>query len=203
MTRIAASDPDLWTEILDANAGPVLARARRARRRPRAGPRELRSIGVIGRVGRHQTRHRSAVDIATGHLHGALVERGNVGPAAALPGKHGGAPADVRRRPGRRARTDPGELARLFVASGEAGVNVEDVAIEHSPGQPVGLVELSVRPEAAGAGQRFAPTAGRSTPRAVLGRTERTGPAGSRPVVLRRPRRPRASTAQHTSGGAP
>jgi hypothetical protein len=39
-------------------------------------------------------------------------------------------------------------VKEALVASGAAGVNVEDVAIEHSPGQPVGLVELSVRPEA-------------------------------------------------------
>jgi prephenate dehydrogenase len=29
-------------------------------------------------------------------------------------------------------------------------VNIEDVGIEHSPGAPVGVAELSVRPEAAG-----------------------------------------------------
>jgi prephenate dehydrogenase len=40
----------------------------------------------------------------------------------------------------------PGELARLFQATGEAGVNIEDVRIEHSPGLPVGVAELSVRP---------------------------------------------------------
>ena len=43
----------------------------------------------------------------------------------------------------------PGELARLFQAAGEAGINIEDVSIEHSPGLPVGVAELSVRPEAA------------------------------------------------------
>jgi prephenate dehydrogenase len=40
----------------------------------------------------------------------------------------------------------PGELARLVVDVGSAGVNIEDIRIEHSPGQPVGLVELSVAP---------------------------------------------------------
>jgi prephenate dehydrogenase len=43
----------------------------------------------------------------------------------------------------------PGELARLFQAAGEAGVNIEDVGIEHSAGLPVGVAELAVRPEAA------------------------------------------------------
>jgi prephenate dehydrogenase len=43
----------------------------------------------------------------------------------------------------------PGELARLFADAGDAGVNIEDVRIEHSPGQAVGLVELSVAPAVA------------------------------------------------------
>jgi prephenate dehydrogenase len=33
---------------------------------------------------------------------------------------------------------------------GAVGVNIEDIRIEHSPGQPVGLVELAVAPGAAG-----------------------------------------------------
>jgi prephenate dehydrogenase len=41
----------------------------------------------------------------------------------------------------------PGELARLFTAVGEADVNIEDVGIEHSPGLPAGVAELSVRPD--------------------------------------------------------
>jgi prephenate dehydrogenase len=44
----------------------------------------------------------------------------------------------------------PGELARLFHATGAAGVNIEDVRIEHSPGLPVGVAELYVRPAEAG-----------------------------------------------------
>jgi prephenate dehydrogenase len=31
---------------------------------------------------------------------------------------------------------------------GEVGVNLEDLHLEHSPGQPVGLAELSVLPSA-------------------------------------------------------
>jgi prephenate dehydrogenase len=38
----------------------------------------------------------------------------------------------------------PGELARLFTDASHAGVNVEDVQLEHSAGQPTGLVHLSV-----------------------------------------------------------
>ena len=43
----------------------------------------------------------------------------------------------------------PGELARLFAATGAAGVNIEDVRIDHSPGREAGLVELLVDPSVA------------------------------------------------------
>jgi prephenate dehydrogenase len=78
-----------------------------------------------------------------------LLERGRAG-VARIPGKHGGQPRNF---------TvvqvvipdQPGELARLFNAAGAAGVNIEDVRIEHSPGLPVGVAELSVRPDQAAA----------------------------------------------------
>jgi prephenate dehydrogenase len=44
----------------------------------------------------------------------------------------------------------PGELARLFAAVQETGVNVEDVSIDHSTGRPSGLVELVVSADKAG-----------------------------------------------------
>jgi prephenate dehydrogenase len=78
----------------------------------------------------------------------ALLDRGRSG-VARIPGKHGGAAREF-------AVVQvvipdqPGELARLFQATGAAGVNIEDVRIEHSPGLPVGVAELSVRPGEAG-----------------------------------------------------
>ncbi|MDP9432029.1 MAG: prephenate dehydrogenase, partial [Actinomycetota bacterium] len=44
---------------------------------------------------------------------------------------------------------EPGRLARLLADAAAAGVNVEDLSVEHSPGHPVGVVELAVRPEQA------------------------------------------------------
>jgi len=38
----------------------------------------------------------------------------------------------------------PGELARLFSDVGDIGVNVEDFRIEHDPGRPVGVAEITV-----------------------------------------------------------
>jgi prephenate dehydrogenase len=129
VTRIAAGDSGLWTQILSANGMPVaevlaavaadLAEAARVLSLPGAGDEDLKSLA-------------------------ALLEQGQAG-AARIPGKHGGAPREF---------TvvqvvipdQPGALARLFEACGQAGVNVEDVRIEHSPGLPVGVAELSVRP---------------------------------------------------------
>ena len=76
-----------------------------------------------------------------------MLVAGNRG-RALLPGKHGAAAVEYAVVPVV-IPDEPGALARLFVAAGEAGVNIEDVSIEHVPGQPVGLVELSVRPDQA------------------------------------------------------
>jgi prephenate dehydrogenase len=129
VTRIAAGDSGLWTQILSANAVPVaevlaavaadLAEAARVLSLPGTGEADFKSLS-------------------------ALLEQGQAG-AARIPGKHGGAPREFTAVqvviP-----DQPGELARLFDACGAAGVNIEDVRIEHSPGLPVGVAELSVRP---------------------------------------------------------
>jgi len=43
----------------------------------------------------------------------------------------------------------PGELGRLFGEVGEVGVNIEDLTLEHSPRQRVGMATLAVVPAAA------------------------------------------------------
>lgn len=133
VTRIAAGDASLWTEILSANA---------------TGVRDV-LLGVSGRLAAAAA---ALTDISAGRDEAvkqltAILESGREG-AARIPGKRGGpAPsyALVQVVIGDR----PGELASLFVAAGEAGINIEDVRIEHSPGLPVGVAELSVKPEAA------------------------------------------------------
>jgi len=74
----------------------------------------------------------------------ALLDRGQAG-VARIPGKHGGEPREFAVVQAV-ISDQPGELARLFHAAEVAGVNIEDVRIEHSPGLPVGVAELSVRP---------------------------------------------------------
>ena len=133
VTRIAAGDAGLWTEILTANAGPVRAALLAVAAQLAAASEALDGV-TAGRA--------DAVKELT-----AVLEAGRAG-VEAIPGKRGGpAPhyAVVQAVIGDR----PGELARLFVAAGEAGINIEDVRIEHSPGLPAGVAELSVRPEVA------------------------------------------------------
>jgi len=150
VTRIAASDPQLWLEIVTANAGPVavglsevvdrLTRVRDALSELAANPDS--STGTFTDISTDRDIHeRSESELR------ALLVAGNRG-RALLPGKHGAAAVEYAVVPVV-IPDEPGALARLFVAAGEAGVNIEDVSIEHVPGQPVGLVELSVRPDQA------------------------------------------------------
>jgi prephenate dehydrogenase len=133
VTRIAAGDAGLWTQILVANAG-------HAREVILAAAADLEAVAeALAGV--------AEGDDASGKYLTDLLERGGAG-VARIPGKRGGpapAYAIVQVVIGDR----PGELARLFQAAGDAGINIEDVAIEHSVGLPAGVAELSVRPEAA------------------------------------------------------
>jgi prephenate dehydrogenase len=133
VTRIAAGDASLWTEILTANAAPV-----RAALQAVAGQLEV-AVTVLTEILTGQ-------DDASKRLT-ALLETGRDG-VAAIPGKRGG-PAPEYTVVQAVIGDQPGELARLFAAAGAADVNIEDVRIEHSPGFPVGVAELSVRPEVA------------------------------------------------------
>ncbi len=129
MTRLAASDPDLWTEILTSNAEPVsaaidglierLAVVRDGLRGERGGPLAVRAALSAG-------------------VHGV----------AKVPGKHGTEPVPYAVVPVV-IEDRPGELGRLFASAARTGVNLEDVRIDHAQGRPTGLVELEVRPSSA------------------------------------------------------
>ena len=136
VTRIAAGDTRLWLQILAANAAPaadVLA----------AVGADL--IAVAEELAETAAGAGPAPELK---LLAALLDQGVTG-VARLPGKRG-APARSETQVQVVIRDQPGELARLFQAAGEAGVNIEDVGIEHSPGLPVGVAELTVRPDAVG-----------------------------------------------------
>jgi prephenate dehydrogenase len=136
VTRIAASDPMLWAAILGANAGPVAGVLERLRD-------ELGN--VIGALRALEGESRATATGARATLAGAIA-RGNLG-RERIPGKHGG-------RPTRYAALtvvlpdQPGQLARLFADIGAAGINIEEIGLEHAPGRAVGLVDIAVLPAA-------------------------------------------------------
>lgn len=133
VTRIAASDPGLWVQILGANPGPVAGAVRALR-----ADLELVLDALEGLAAGAGSGARAVLARA--------VAAGNDGHAR-IPGKHGAAPTRYAVVtvvvPDR-----PGQLGRLFTEMGEVGVNLEDLRLEHSPGQPVGLAEVSVLPAA-------------------------------------------------------
>jgi prephenate dehydrogenase len=133
VTRVAAGDPFLWTEILAANAIKVRDVIQMV-----AGLLDAASV-ALGAL--------AAGDEDAAKRLTALLESGRDG-VARIPGKRGGPPPRYSLVQVVIADT-PGELARLFAAAGAADINIEDVRIEHSPGLPSGVAELSVRPEAA------------------------------------------------------
>ena len=122
VTRIAAGDPDMWTQILRANQVAV--------------GEILRDV---------QTDLARLVDVLAYGDPAMLAEiltRGVAG-TRAIPGKHGG-PALATASVFVSVPDHPGELARLFADVGDIEVNIEDLYIDHDPGRPVGLVELTV-----------------------------------------------------------
>lgn len=127
-TRIAASDPGLWVQILSANAASIAPSLRGVRD-------DLdRLIATL----EDPTGPGSRLDMAE------LISEGNAGQAR-IPGKHGGAPKAFAQLT---VLVDdrPGTLGELFTAVGETGINLEDLRLEHSVGRRVGLAEISVDP---------------------------------------------------------
>ncbi len=139
LTRIAASDADMWTEILATNAPSV-----RVELEALLGDLEAVRAALERISGRDDGRDATARSVVR-----ELIARGGQG-RARLPGKHGGRPAAYA-RVSVVVTDEPGQLAGLFNAAGDAGINVEDVIIEHAAGHPVGVVELYVQPTAAAA----------------------------------------------------
>jgi prephenate dehydrogenase len=141
VTRIAAGDTGLWTQILAANAAPVADVLAAVAADLAAVAEALADTAQAPGPGPGP----GGPDLK---VLAALLEQGGAG-VARVPGKRG-APARAEAAVQVVIPDRPGELARLFQAAGEAGVNIEDIGIEHSPGLPVGVAELTVRPEAVG-----------------------------------------------------
>jgi prephenate dehydrogenase len=136
VTRIAASDPGMWTQILAGNAPAV-------RHVLESLAEDLDAVLVALRMLESDPNEGS---IGARVVLARTVAAGNAG-RALIPGKHGAAPTAY-------ATVivvvpdEPGALGRLLHDVGESGVNMEDLHLEHGIGQPFGLAELSVLPGA-------------------------------------------------------
>lgn len=129
-TRIAASQPELWVQILGANREPVLDVLERFQA----------DIGAFAEALRNAEQPGSKRAIAD------LLSAGNTG-VSRIPGKHG----TNERFTTLTVLVDdtPGELARLLTELGDLGINMEDLRLEHSPGAQIGFAEIAVLPEVA------------------------------------------------------
>lgn len=138
VTRIAAGDPALWVQILGANPKAVLDVLTQLR------------TDLDGAIAALEQLAGGDLDVGDQQRAGALgalartIAAGNAGHER-IPGKHGGSQrtydAVTVLVPDR-----PGELGRLFAEVGALGINLEDLELEHSPRQPVGLATLAVLP---------------------------------------------------------
>jgi prephenate dehydrogenase len=125
VTRIAASSPGMWADIATLNREALVTTLDHI-------------IGDLEDV-------RDSQDIGAAVTD--LIERGRM-EVARIPGKHGGVkrewvPVTVI------VPDEPGRLLALLTDVAAQEVNIEDLTIEHSPRQPVGLTTLWVLPVSA------------------------------------------------------
>lgn len=135
-TRLAASDPVLWAEILQLNAAHVAPAVRAL----------AEHLGVLAAALEVCADSAGQLDPGEDARAARVVQeflaRGNRG-RAVVPVKRGEL-SEAFGRVGVRVDDEPGRLAALLAAAGAAGVNVEDVHVEHVPGKPQGVIELLV-----------------------------------------------------------
>lgn len=127
-TRIAASDPDLWVDVLRQNAPAVAPLVRALADELDAAARALQQLADGDGA--------AAADVED------LLRRGGAG-RRRVPVKRGEHDRDFA--PVAVAVPDqPGQLAGVLVSAAQAGINVEDVRVEHLAGRPRGVIELLV-----------------------------------------------------------
>ena len=122
VSRLAESDPELWSSLLVGNSEEILPKISEVINR-------LSNLATALQIG-----DRSSVI--------EFLESGREG-RNRIPGKHGLAKRDYTYLP-IVIDDKPGGLARIFNECAEIDVNIEDLSMEHSPGQAVGLITLAL-----------------------------------------------------------
>lgn len=126
LTRIAGSNPELWDDILAANANEVDA--------------------VLAAFGERLQSVRAALQTRASLRE--MLHAGNAG-RDRIPARHGGIAREELVIVSVSIDDRPGALARLFAAAGDAEISIDDVRIDHVLGREAAIVDLSVRPELA------------------------------------------------------
>jgi prephenate dehydrogenase len=119
-TRIAASDPALWSEIIYSNRTHIFDLVHHMHRE----------------LGEFLENLEDKTAIAS------FIEKGRL-ERARIPGKHGGKAREYTYVP-IVIDDKPGQLAAIFNECAAIAVNVEDLNIEHSPGQQSALITLAL-----------------------------------------------------------
>jgi prephenate dehydrogenase len=122
VTRLAASDAKLWAQILTSNKDSIQ-------------PLLKDFIASL-------TKLQDSLNSTNQDQVAAILNRGITGKAR-IPGKHGAKNRDYSFLP-IVIDDKPGQLASIFNECAKVDVNIEDLSIEHSPGQETGLITLSL-----------------------------------------------------------
>jgi prephenate dehydrogenase len=132
VSRLADSDPELWSELLIGNSNEIL-------------PKISEVINRLSKLASalEQDDQSSVIE---------FLAEGREG-RNRIPGKHGLAKRDYTYLP-IVIDDKPGGLARIFNECAEIDVNIEDLSMEHSPGQAVGLITLALTSDDANKLQR-------------------------------------------------
>lgn len=125
MTRIAASDPKLWEQIFIENRNAITQ--------------------ALNDFEQRLEEFKNALNTGSSEAITKLIDQGRLG-RSKLSGKHGAKPRNYAHLLVV-IKDEPGALSSLFNECASISANIEDLAIEHSPGQYTGLITLAFSPE--------------------------------------------------------
>ena len=122
LTRLASADAALWSQILVENHASITP--------------------VIDSIIKNLENVKQSIVNRNPTQLNDFFSKGNKGKSK-IPGKHGAKNRDYSYLP-IVIDDKPGELARIFNQCAIVSVNIEDLSIEHSPGQETGLITLAL-----------------------------------------------------------
>jgi len=122
LTRLAIADAQLWSQIIIANQSSITP--------------------VIDSIIANLEEVKQSIASKNSNKLVDFIDKGREGKNK-IPGKHGAKNRDYAYLP-IVIDDKPGELARIFNECANVSVNIEDLSIEHSPGQETGLITLAL-----------------------------------------------------------